>query len=241
MMEASELKRDDLDPRNYTELTLDQLRRLQGDDKFKREPLSQSLKAYWDRVNMQKEIGVKTVKEVGEQILKLVAIYESETRNKWNMERVRPQMVQITKHLTRLVNGDESRGLLLHGASGMGKTTIMKHFYLPAYRAIRGGNFLACIPSDQMLFKQVELIGSTFNHVCIDDLGAEVNHIRPVTPNWIPDKQAIVQEVYYILDKRRNTGKITHATSNMDFEQLVQLYGNRVIWRFQEMFEFVKF
>lgn len=237
----NEVKYDELDPRRYTGLSLNQLRRLQGDDKFHREPQSESEKAYWAKVYAQKENQPKTVKQVAETILKRIALYEAETGMKWEMDRVRPQMIEITKHLTRLVNGEDCKGLLLHGGSGKGKTTIMKWFYLPAYRDLKGGNYLSIIPSDQMIFKQTELIGTTYNHCCIDDLGAEVNHIRPVTPNWIPDKQSIVQEVYYILDKRRSSGKITHATSNMDFPQLVELYGKRVVWRFEQMFHFITF
>jgi len=233
---------EEIDITQFTNLSLDQLRRMQnGIDQFKRDPQSESLKAYWAKVNATKQVEPKTVKQVAEVLLKQVAEFDAEHGIKYDITRSRTQLIEATKHLTALVNGETRKGLFLHGKTGAGKTTMMG-LYLRTYQAIKGGNYLATVRADNLIFKEAEMIGTTYNHCCIDDLGTEVNHARPISANgYVPQKQEIVQTVFYILDKRRHGDKITHATSNMDFEELVQLYGERSVWRLQELFHFVKF
>lgn len=231
-----------IDTSEYTTLTLDQLRRMQdGINKFRRDPQSESLKKYWARVYEERKPEPKTVKQVSEVLTDQVVRFEQEVGITYEIDRVRPQLIEAMHHLKNLVNGETTKGVFLHGKSGVGKSTMMQ-LYLRTYQAIKGGNYLATIRADQLIYKEAEMIGTAYNHCCIDDLGTEVNHARPISANgYVPQKQEIVQAVFYILDKRRHGGKITHATSNMDFSELVDLYGERSVWRLQELFHFIKF
>lgn len=126
-----------------------------------------------------------------------------------------------------------NKGILLSGNTGSGKTTLMRLFQqlkLQKYQIYSAYDFV----SDFEKNGETGITNYFNNPLLFDDLGAE-------------------QEAYYygkrenvgtrLLEKRHlnytTKGLITHATSNLKYEQLCDKYGFRMRGRFPEMFNII--
>lgn len=153
----------------------------------------------------------------------------------------------IMQNITRYFIGDPacdwnlSKGLLLMGDVGLGKSYIMKVVRTFAEVAgIESRQFRLLVCSD--IADRVSEEGSgamseyfTGMDICFDDFGQE----QPAISRY--GNQISVME--RILTKRYNSqvnGRcITHLTTNLTPEEIEERYGTRLIDRFSEMFNFV--
>lgn len=72
--------------------------------------------------------------------------------------------------------------------------------------------------------------------ICFDDLGLE-----PQASYWGNHCQVMAEVLLSRYDFFVEDGMITHVTSNLNAEELEQIYGNRIRSRFRQMFNLISF
>lgn len=136
-------------------------------------------------------------------------------------------------------NIDLKKGILLVGTIGCGKTSLMhlfnilthphrKHIVKPT-RTI-AGEFL------QNGYEAIHKYGNTDKIYCFDDLGIEQN-----MKHFGNESNVMAEILLSRYDLLRYQGIITHATTNLNANELEKLYGNRVRSRLREMFNLITF
>jgi hypothetical protein len=136
-------------------------------------------------------------------------------------------------------NIDLDKGILLIGKIGCGKTTLMDLFRLLHYK-----EFYYQILSSREIAKEFVLNGFPILNkygkkrkiICFDDLGVEtsIKHFG----NECNVMGEILLSRYEI---HQFDGIITHATTNLNADELEKIYGNRVRSRLREMFNVISF
>ena len=135
-------------------------------------------------------------------------------------------------------NLDPDKGLLLSGPVGCGKTTFMKllRHLVPhqrKYEVIPCRNIVFSF--NHIGFKTVEDYGNN-SFICFDDMGVE-----PVGRFYGRDCN-VIGEIMLSRYEFFTTYKIrTHATTNLDVEELEDRYGSRVRSRMRQLFNLVTF
>tara|TARA_R110002051_G_scaffold63132_5_gene114903 strand:- start:633 stop:1295 length:663 start_codon:yes stop_codon:yes gene_type:complete len=133
---------------------------------------------------------------------------------------------------------DINKGLLLSGPVGCGKTSLMKlmRHLVPHYRPYE------VIPARNITFgfnnvgfKIIEAYGDK-KFYCFDDLGVE-----PTGKYFGKDCNVIGEILLSRYDLFLNHKILTHATTNLNAEELEDRYGNRVRSRMRELFNLVAF
>lgn len=134
---------------------------------------------------------------------------------------------------------DPDKGILLVGTIGCGKTSLMQLFNLITYpnrkyivkptRSI-AGEFL------QNGYTALHKYGNTETIYCFDDLGIEQN-----MKHFGNESNVMAEILLSRYDLLRTRGIITHATTNLNANELEKLYGNRVRSRLREMFNLITF
>lgn len=133
---------------------------------------------------------------------------------------------------------DIQKGLLLSGPVGCGKTCLMKllKYVVPHQRPYK------VIPCRNIVFgfnhigyKTIEDYGNSL-FFCFDDLGVE-----PIGRHFGQDCNVMGEILLsryelFINDKRK-----THATTNLNAEELEERYGNRIRSRMRELFNLIAF
>ncbi len=135
---------------------------------------------------------------------------------------------------------DIDKGILLSGPVGCGKTSLMKllrhlvplqrpYEVIPCRNVTFGFNHLG--------YKTIEDFGNT-RFFCFDDLG-----IEPTGRHYGKDCNVMGEVLLSRYELFIQTkGKIkTHATTNLNAEELEERYGNRVRSRMRELFNLVAF
>lgn len=135
---------------------------------------------------------------------------------------------------------DIEKGILLSGPVGCGKTSLMKllRYIVPHQRPYE---LIPCrnitFSFNHLGYKTIEEFGNT-NFYCFDDLGVE-------PPGRFYGKDCnVMGEVLlsrydlYLKTKRKIK---THATTNLNAQELEERYGNRVRSRMRELFNLVAF
>lgn len=133
---------------------------------------------------------------------------------------------------------DVDKGLLLSGPVGCGKTSLMKllkhivphqrpYEVIPCRNIVFGFNHIG--------YKTIEDYGNS-QFFCFDDLGVE-----PVGRHFGQDCNVmgeilLSRHELFINDRRK-----THATTNLNAQEIEERYGNRVRSRMREMFNLVGF
>jgi DNA replication protein DnaC len=162
-----------------------------------------------------------------------------------------PIVLNLCRYFTddKLFQGDLSKGLLLVGGVGIGKTTLMQFFkrnQKGSYRVIscRGieSDFSAeGEKSVQYCSYNVPIATNSnpFGHqeigFCFDDLGTEAN-----AKHYGKEKNVMAE---IILNRYDNNlpGPCTHITTNLTADQIREQYGSRVTDRMREMFNIITF
>ena len=137
------------------------------------------------------------------------------------------------------LNIDLGKGILLIGKVGCGKTSLMDIFRILHYR-----EFQYAIHATREIAKEFNINGYTVLNkygkmhktICFDDLGIEQN-IKHFGNEC--NTMAEIQLSRY--DLMKYSGILTHATTNLNADELEKLYGNRVRSRLREMFNLITF
>lgn len=134
---------------------------------------------------------------------------------------------------------DEKKSFLIFGGLGTGKSSmgkVLNQFYISSHQrsrlfAIRSALQL-CQESKEPDFFEKRLYGG----LMIDDLGTE-----PETVNNYGTKQNVIIELIYARYDVRNSERagVTHITTNLTPDAILERYGERVFERLAEMCTFV--
>lgn len=134
---------------------------------------------------------------------------------------------------------DLNKGILLSGPIGCGKTTLMtllKHFtYKDSNYIMRSTREIAA-EFNLEGYSTVLKYGKSNKTYCFDDLGVENN-----TKHFGNECNTIAEILLHRYDLQITQNVLTHATTNLNADELEKLYGNRVRSRLRSMFNLVAF
>ena len=135
---------------------------------------------------------------------------------------------------------DIDKGILLSGPVGCGKTSLMKllRFIVPMqrpYEIIPCRNVIFSF--NHLGFKTVEEYGNT-KFYCFDDLGVEPSGRFYGKDLNVMGEVFLSRYELYLATKHKIK---THATTNLNAEELEERYGNRVRSRMRELFNLIAF
>ena len=133
---------------------------------------------------------------------------------------------------------DPAKGILLTGPIGCGKTSLMKllKYIVPhqkPYQVIPSRNILFSFY--HIGFKSVEDYGNT-GYYCFDDLGVE-----PMGRYYGQDCNVMGEVLLSRYELFINHKVKTHATTNLNADELEARYGNRVRSRMRQLFNLIAF
>lgn len=134
---------------------------------------------------------------------------------------------------------DLKKGILLTGPVGCGKTSLMS--LLPAfmypfqkYQVKNTREIAAEFHKDG--FDTIQKYGLRPKPICLDDLGVE-NNIK----HFGNECNTIGEILLHRYDLFINEGIVTHATTNLNADELEDIYGIRVRSRLRSMFNLISF
>lgn len=137
---------------------------------------------------------------------------------------------------------DLSKGILLSGPIGCGKTTLMKimrqmPFNRRNYSVVSSREIISEFMLNGYEVLETYSRGILRDHhrhpknFCFDDLGAET------TSKYFGNECNVMAEILLTrYDLYKDQGIITHATTNLTADELEATYGNRLRSRMREMF-----
>lgn len=133
---------------------------------------------------------------------------------------------------------DPDKGLLISGPVGCGKTSLMKlmKFIVPhqrPYSVIPARNVVFSF--NHLGFKTIEDYGDS-QFFCFDDLGVE-----PIGRHYGKDCNVMGEVILSRYELFLQTKIKTHATTNLNAEELEERYGNRARSRMRQLFNLVAF
>ena len=142
-------------------------------------------------------------------------------------------------------NIDPNKGILLSGPVGCGKTSLMKlmKYIVPhqkAYEVIPSRNITFAF--NNLGYKTIEEYGND-GYYCFDDLG-----IEPIGRHFGKDCNVLGEIILSRYDLYTNklfhqaqSRSLTHATTNLNAQELEERYGNRVRSRMRQLFNLIAF
>lgn len=135
-------------------------------------------------------------------------------------------------------NIDPNKGILLSGPVGCGKTSLMKllHHIVPhqkSYEVIPARNITFSFNNQG--YKTIEEYGNT-NYYCFDDLGVETTGRHFGKDCNVMGEIILSRYDLYLKNKTK-----THATTNLNAQELEDRYGNRVRSRMRQLFNLIAF
>ncbi len=136
-------------------------------------------------------------------------------------------------------NIDLNKGILLLGPVGCGKTSLMT-LMIPFFQ----DEFKYTIKSTREIsfefindgYGAIYRYGKAKKIYCFDDLGVEKNLKR-----FGNSCNTMAEVLLCCYDQFSNYRVVTHATTNLNAEEIEKLYGNRVRSRLRQMFNLISF
>lgn len=134
---------------------------------------------------------------------------------------------------------DLDKGILLNGPVGCGKTTLMtllKAFHDRENQYIMKSTREIASEFHEDGFSVIRKYGKRRKIICLDDLGVEQsmkyfgNECNTIGEILLQRYDLMIAEDF-----------VTHATTNLNADELQELYGNRVRSRFRSMFNLIAF
>ena len=176
---------------------------------------------------------VEVIKKIGKALIPEFEITED---NQWLYD----QIIYYV-HADQRYPRDLTKGFAITGATGIGKTKAMEimslYSQVDEVKYIRNGKQIRfkfpIYNSREMVdaYAKNGLDGlykfTTFNNLCIDDLGTE-----NMNANHYGTKLNVIEEV---IEERYRKNLFTHITSNLSEDDLLDLYGDRVYSRLKSM------
>lgn len=134
---------------------------------------------------------------------------------------------------------DLNKGILLIGPVGCGKTslmTLLKYFtYIETNYLIKSTRDIST-EFNLEGYSTIHKYGKSSKIYCFDDLGIENN-----MKHFGNECNTIAEILLHRYDLLMYQGIITHATTNLNANELEKLYGNRVRSRLRSMFNLIDF
>lgn len=134
---------------------------------------------------------------------------------------------------------DLNKGILLIGPIGCGKTsliTLMNEFSWPHLQYPVLSTRMIAAEYHKEGFEVTHRYGRRQKVICLDDLGVEQS-----VKHFGNECNTIAEILLHRYDIHVNYGIVTHATSNLNADQLEKIYGNRVRSRLRELFNLIAF
>lgn len=142
---------------------------------------------------------------------------------------------------------DLDKGILLNGPVGCGNTsimTLMRHFAYPEHQYFIKSTRDIESEFNQEGYSIIQKYGKARNTnppyhgkiYCFDDLGVE-NNMKYFGNEY----NTIAEILHQRYELQIMDGTVTHATTNLNAQELEELYGNRVRSRLREMFNLISF
>ena len=165
-----------------------------------------------------------------------------------NKRKIAEMVSFFTGHETKNLN--PRKGIYLYGATGRGKTMIMKSLLAlcamienklkAAEQQFTSRRFTMSnaksIVTELAQLKKPEVLKKYYSGVlCIDDLGMEDTYKL-----WGNDMNVVGDIIVERYIQYQQTGQLTHATSNIVCEDWKAKYGDRVDGRMNEMFNVIR-
>jgi DNA replication protein DnaC len=216
------------------------------------EPVNEAVQSYFQKIYAEKiETQKPTADQIKEKLIKL-ANYKLESRgSKFVMDATNEGFIKLIclyladdKRVINFLSGSNhkvinqfsfSKGLLLAGSYGVGKSMILQ---LVSQMSIPDKSF--GFKTTNTTVQQYEAEGPKFikqfftGNRCFDDFGTE-------NKAWHYGKQVDIFKT--ILEERYNTfidkGLTTHLSTNLTLDEIAKRYGERVESRLYEMFNIV--
>lgn len=221
---------------NYSDVTLtdaerDEALRLARKDKFHKDKSREYLRS----LNQE----IKTVKMDKKGYREFVLSEHPE----FNPDLQKNQFEFLLDYFT----GYLEKGLILFGGVGCGKTTMMKLFTanpkasygVKACREISSSFTKHGYESIAPFYGKQRSYKNYFNHseygICFDDMGEEKNK------KYFGNEVNVMEDILETRYNNKNLWALTHITTNLDSQQIEEIYGSRVRSRMREMFELVSF
>jgi hypothetical protein len=140
-----------------------------------------------------------------------------------------------------------SKGILLRGPIGCGKTSLMQMFKVNSFRPFEvfscrviADNYSKNGPDALYHFSSLQAAYShqNFGHkeigICYDDLGTESSKKN------FGNEVNVMQDILYKLYDQKNFG-FFHCTTNLGSDNIEEIYGDRVISRIYEMYNVISY
>jgi DNA replication protein DnaC len=134
---------------------------------------------------------------------------------------------------------DLQKGILLTGSVGCGKTTLMTllpEFMYPFQKYTVKNTREIAAQYHKEGYEIIHSLGRRKKPICLDDLGVEQN-----IKHFGNDCNTVGEILLHRYDMHVNYNIITHATTNLNADELEKIYGNRVRSRLREMFNLISF
>lgn len=134
---------------------------------------------------------------------------------------------------------DLKKGILLTGPVGCGKTSFMSllpEFMFPFQKYQVKNTREIAAEFHKEGYEIILNYGKREKPICLDDLGVEQN-----VKHFGNECNTIGEILLHRYDMHVNYGVITHATTNLNADELEKIYGNRVRSRLRSMFNLVSF
>jgi hypothetical protein len=146
-------------------------------------------------------------------------------------------------------NPSLEKGILLAGNMGTGKTWMMKLFQKNQRQVyyMRNAKVIASSVESGGAEAELEYVGTfptasndpstmfqPFAGLCIDDMGTEEEK------KYFGNHRNVIGDLIELRYARKTTGLLLHGTTNLTSQQLKEYYGDRVISRMREIFNFIE-